>query len=105
MCFPGSLPGKKGAENNDGCREIRMLTKFFCENEVHASWGRGTLKQKRLPVHAVSGDKFRGASQGREENEAQGFTQLDNRSKVVRVDGAIPPSEIAPTKQSKKRQI
>ena len=111
---------KKSAENNDGCREIRMLTKFFCD-EVHGSWGRELLSSNTcrfMPSATTSFSalyatgnppmerrQFRDASQGREENEAQGFTQLDNRSKVVRVDAVIPSSEIAPTKQSKKRQI
>lgn len=49
--------------------------------------------------------KFSVALQGCEENEAQGFTQLDDRSKVVRIDAVISPSEVASAKQSKKRQI
>jgi hypothetical protein len=70
---------KKSTQDNDRRCEIRILTKFFCEFSV--------------------------ALQGCEENEAQGFTQLDDRSKVVSIDEAISPSEIAPAKQSKKRQI
>ena len=49
--------------------------------------------------------RVRVALQGCEENEAQGFTQLDDRSKVVSIDEAISPSEIAPAKQSKKRPV
>ena len=54
-------------------------------------------------LHGGDGE-FSVALQGCEENEAQGFTQLDDRSKVVRIDAVISPSEIAPAKQRKKRQ-
>ena len=69
---------------------------------------RGSAPPKALaPVtydlHGGGGE-FSVALQGCEENEAQGFTQLDDRSKVVRIDAVISPSEIAPAKQRKKRQ-
>jgi hypothetical protein len=51
---------KKRTQHNDGRREIRILAKLFCEFSV--------------------------ALQGCEENEAQGFTQLDDRAKVVSID-------------------
>src|SRR5262245_2766942 len=54
-------------------------------------------------LHGGGGGEFSVALQGCEENKAQGFTQLDDRSKVVRIDAVISPSEIAPAKQRKKR--
>jgi hypothetical protein len=55
-------------------------------------------------LHGV-GSEAGVALQGCEENEAQRFTQLDDRSKVIRLDAVISPSEITSAKQSKKRQI
>jgi hypothetical protein len=49
--------------------------------------------------------RFGVALQGGKEKETQGFTKLDNGSEIVGVDKPIAPSEIAPAKQSKKRQI
>ena len=92
------------------CQVLFFSVSYFSPLRFHdlhftaTSRKTGITGDKGLKI-SMGGGEFRVALQGCEENEAQGFTQLDDRSKVVSIDEAISPSEIAPAKQSKKRQI